>query len=44
MGDSGVAYKSKAGNKTKLRRIYEQAFDAAALERGISQPELHRVD
>ncbi|TNC98650.1 MAG: hypothetical protein FD119_121 [Stygiobacter sp.] len=44
MADSGVPYKSKPGNKTKLRRIYEEAFDAAARERGVAQPELIRVD
>lgn len=43
-GDSGVAYKSKAGNKSKLRRIYEEAFDTAARERGIQNPEQHRID
>lgn len=42
--DSGVAYKSKTGNKSKLALIYDEAFDAAARERGIEHPEQHRVD
>jgi hypothetical protein len=42
MGDSGVAYKSKEGAKTKLRCIYEEAFDVAARKRGIEHPEQHR--
>ena len=44
MKDSGVAWQSKNGNKTVVRRIYEQAFDAAARKRGIENPETRRTN
>jgi hypothetical protein len=41
--DTGIKFKSKPGTKSKLRLIYDQAFDAAAKQRGIANPEDHRI-
>lgn len=41
---SNIKYKSKDGFKSKLRLIYEKAFDAFMRERGITNPADYRID